>query len=622
MCGIAGKVHFDSKEISPFDLKLMSDKIAHRGPDDEGIYISPDKKIGLVNRRLAIIDLSSKGHMPLSYKNRYYITYNGECYNFKDERKKLEKLGHKFVSNTDTEVITALYDEYKEKCLDHMRGMFALAIYDTTEGVLFAARDRMGQKPFKYFFDGTTFIFASELKAILTQKEVKREPDYLAIHDYLTYGYVPTPGTGFVGIKKLPPAHYLSLNTKNNKLEIKRYWDINFDNKLELSENSWCTKIIDTLEESTRLRMISDVPLGAFLSGGVDSSAVVAAMAKFSPDPIKTFSIRFKEKRYDEGEFAEKIAKLYKTEHTELLAEPKSIEVLPTLAKDYEEPFADASAVITYMVSAMAKKHVTVVLNGDGGDENFAGYDRHLRIKRDVRVDKLGRLKTTGLGASRLVSRTSIGKRANKFLEKSLSPRAARYVSYNSYFLNKDKDTLYTDYFKSLTASANAYSTAENIFDTSGARGEDQGLYFDLTEYLPNDLLAKVDIASMAVSLEARSPLLDHHMVALAASIPYSLKVKKGETKYILKKALEQVVPKENLYRPKKGFSVPLDKWFEGDLNDYAKSKLLSKNTKTKDLFNREIIRKMLETHSEKNDFGPKLWSLLTLTLWFDSYYN
>ena len=625
MCGIAGKIHLNDKALTEPELEQMADEIAYRGPDDSGVYISTTKKVGLANRRLAIIDLSKRGHMPLAYKNRYFITYNGEIYNFQREKEQLVKKGHRFKTKTDTEVILALYDEYKTKCLSHLRGMFAFAIYDSKEKVLFAARDRMGQKPFKYYYDNSVFIFASELKAILTQSEVGGEPDFLDIHDFLTYGYVPAPNTGFVGIKKLPPAHYLVLDTKNKKLEIKRYWDIDFVNKLELSEKDWCTKIIDTLKESTRLRMISDVPLGAFLSGGVDSSGVVATMARFSKDPVKTFSIRFAEKRYDETIHARRMAKLYNTDHHELMAKPNSVDLLPKLAYLYEEPFADASTIVTSMVSSMARSYVTVVLNGDGGDENFTGYDRHLRINRDAQIDRLGKAKKFGVIGAKLASRMGLphGTQAYKFFKKSLTPLAHRYVSYNSYLRNDTKDSLYTGYFKNLTSGRNSYDFANEVFKNAGnVCGQDRGLYFDLTSYLPNDLLTKVDIASMSVSLEARSPLLDHELVELAAKIPYKLKVKSGETKYIFKKALEGIVPKENLYRPKKGFSVPLDKWFEGDLGKYARSKLLGGNSTIAKLFKKEGVKAMLDNHSETNDFGPQLWAILSLELWFECYHN
>lgn len=596
----------------------MSKAIAHRGPDDEGFFISRSKKVGLVNRRLAIIDLTKRGHQPMSYKRRYVITYNGEIYNFQSEREKLKKMGYRFHSGTDTEVILALYDQYGTGCLSHLRGMFAFAIYDQKEKVVFFARDRIGKKPLKFYFENDVLIFASELKAILTQKEVKREPDYLAIHHYLTYGYVPSPQTGFVGIEKLAPGTYMILDLKCKKLIKKRYWQPDFSEKLGLSESEWCRRILEELEEATKLRMIADVPIGAFLSGGVDSSGVVATMARLSKKPVKTFSIVFKEKRYDESIHADRIAKKYSTDHHKLQVKQTSLELLPNLVRHFEEPFSDSSSIVTYMVSQLARRYVTVILNGDGGDENFAGYDRHVRLARDVFLDKnLSFLKTIS-PLFKIVSRKTY-----KFLEKSKTPLSHRYMSYNSWLKNYDKDKIYTKLFGNLHGNKNSYDYAEEIFANCHSDDKkNQGLYFDLTSYLPEDLLVKVDIASMANSLEGRSPLLDHHMVDLACKIPYKLKVRGKEKKYILKKAFEKIVPKENLYRPKKGFSVPLDEWFSGKLNKYARSKLLAKKAKTRKIFRQNEIRRYLDTHSVEHDFGPQLWTLLTLELWMDSYFG
>lgn len=625
MCGIAGKILLNSGKVETHELKEMSEKIRHRGPDDEGIFISIDKKLGLVNRRLAIIDLTKAGHQPMPYMNRYWITYNGETYNFRKERDNLKRQGYKFVSNSDTEVILALYDKYKERCLRHLRGMFAFAIYDQKENSIFLARDRLGKKPLKYFFENGVFIFASELKAIVTQKEVKLDPDWIAINHYLTLGYTPPPYTGFTKIKKLPPAHYIFLDLKRKSLEMREYWKPDFSEKLSLSEHDWSNLILKELEEATKLRMIADVPIGAFLSGGVDSSAVVAMMAKNSNKPIKTFSIGFKEKKYSELEHARRIAKLYKTEHTELVVEPESIEALPQLVYQYEEPYSDSSAIVTYAVSKLARKYVTVALNGDGGDENFAGYDRYNLIKRDVFLDSIQPLGRPLIGP--LVKQISdltgnkLSKRIHNFLVKSESPLADRFVSYVCIFKEEEKKNLYSRNKNNLL---NTRSLVREIFEKyEGVDPRDNALYWDLVRWLPDDLLAKVDIASMAASLEARSPILDHNLVELACKIPFDLKVKGWyENKYIFKKALESLVPNENLYRKKMGFSIPLSEWFSGNLNTYAKKVLLSRKSTTRNFLNSKLIRQMLTRHSEKEDFGPKLWSLLCLELWFREFFN
>lgn len=656
MCGIAGKIYWEKGGNSQKDLFLMAKKIAYRGPDDEGIYINEEKTVGLVNLRLAIQDLSPKGHMPMSFKDKYVITFNGEIYNFGQQRKYLERDGYKFRSHSDTEVILALYDKYGVKCLEHLRGMFAFAIYDRVHQTVFLARDRIGKKPLKYFMDSNVFIFASELKAILTQKDVTAAPDFLAIHHYLTYGYTPAPLTGFEGIQKLEPGHYMILDLTKNTVSKKKYWEPDFTAKLDLSEKEWCKRIVRELEDSTKIRMIADVPVGAFLSGGVDSSAVVAMMARNSKKAVKTFTIAFKEEEYNETEYAQNIADMYKTEHVVLEANPEDVELLPQLAYQYEEPFADASAVVTYMVSKLAREYVTVILNGDGGDENFAGYDRYSRLKRDVIVDSLWWAHPfMHFAAHHIESDNPVLGKIDRFLEKAKLPLADRFVTYNSYFKNEDKEKLYSNYLTNVLTSrhagldpvsasfagmgqrqiadqvrndelTNSYSIYRDKFNSSHALDAcDQALYADLTTYLPDDLLTKVDIASMANSLEARSPLLDHQMIELACKIDFDLKVKgygkNTQYKYIFKKALEGIVPNENLYRPKKGFSIPLSKWFSGSLNKYAESVLLAKNAYTKKMFNQQEVKRMLKAHSEETDFGPQLWSLLTLELWFKAYF-
>lgn len=619
MCGIVGKAYFNKdKEIYYQEIKLMTGSIAHRGPDDEGIFISKDKRVGLGNRRLAIIDLSQKGHQPMTYLNRYTIVSNNEIYNFQEEKEKLIKKGYSFNSDCDTEVILALYAEYGKGCLNHLRGMFAFAIYDEVEKTIFLARDRIGKKPLKYFLNDTVLIFASELKAILTQTGIKKSIDYKAIQLYLTYGYTPAPLTGFDGIKKLEPGTYMFINLRNKSIEKKRYWQPTFNHKLNLSEKEWSKRILDTLEESTRLRMISDVPLGAFLSGGVDSSGVVATMAGLSTKPVKTFTISFKDKDLDESRHAARIARMYKTDHHVLDAKPQSTDLLPFLAKQYEEPFADASNVVTYMVSEMTKKYVTVALNGDGGDENFAGYpNRYMRLKRDVDYDYW-------IQNIRPVAAKLLGSfpKAKNFLEKAKLPLYQRFASYNKIFGPDELINHSVGKINELAKINNPYKIVDDCFKTfKGKDSKDAGLKFDLMYFLPDQLLTKVDIASMAVSLEARSPLLDHKIIELAGTIPFSLKVKKGESKYIFKKALEKIVPKENLYRPKVGFTIPLDRWFSGKLNAYAENILLSKKSKIDNFFNMDHVRMMIEDKNKTQDFGPRLWSLMSLELWLKAYF-
>jgi len=551
MCGITGKIYLDNRRVLVKELNLMNRAIAHRGPDDEGIYISKNRKVGLGNTRLAILDLSKRGHMPMEYMNRYVITYNGEIYNYLTEQKKLIKKGYVFKSRSDTEVILALYHEYGIKCINHLRGMFSFVIYDSQEQIIFAAVGKLGKKPLKYFWDGRSMIFASELKAILTQEEVKASPDYIAIHNYFTYGFVSSPRTGFNQIYKLQPAHYIILDLKNKSLVKERYWKADFNRKLDISEGEWVDRILSLLRESVKLRMIADVPVGAFLSGGIDSSMVVALMAQESKRRIKTFTIGFKEPAMNELRYAKKISQMYNTEHNELVVTKESIENLPWLVKQFEEPFFDPSALVTYFVSKLASEKVKVVLNGDGGDENFAGYDRFFRLRRDVFLEQGRNLILAGYPIYSLFGkRIKALARGDRFLNKLNLPLSARYASYNSIFLNNEKNDLYNSYFRDITKGINSVGLMDEFFIESEANDlADRALYADLCLYLPEDLLVKVDIASMSVSLEGRSPFLDYKFVEMAAQIPFSLKIKNGQSKYILKKAAEQLIPKDNIYR-------------------------------------------------------------------------
>lgn len=629
MCGIAGKISVTNKEISTREVETMNDAIKHRGPDDGGIYISPDRTVGLGHRRLAIIDLSPLGHQPMRYLNRYEIVFNGEIYNFQEKRAMLEQEGYTFVSHSDTEVILALYDKYGENCLDHLRGMFAFAIYDEQKRTLFAARDRVGKKPFKYFFDGQTLLFASELKAILTQPEYIREPDYEAIHHYLTFQYVPAPMTGFKGIKKLESAHFLTLDLKTKKLTKKRYWKLDYSKKLNLSENEWKKRIIDTLDESTRLRMIADVPIGAFLSGGVDSSAVVAMMARHSSRPVKTFSIGFKEEKYNELPYARMIAKKFKTDHTEFIVEPNAIDLIPMLVKQYEEPYADSSALPTYYVSKLTREHVTVALNGDGGDENFGGYGRYSVHKFALAYDKLMFLHNTlALPAATFAAKafkTTFFDRVHRFAESLSKPYNYRYVDYICYFTNRMKDELYTDDFREKMKNLDSYRIVSGRFEESGSKSKtEQAVYADFATYLPDDLMVKVDIDTMAVALEGRSPFLDHELLELTAKIPFNLKLRgKNNKKYILKEALRGIIPDEVMFRPKMGFGIPIHGWFRHELKDYTYQTLLSGKAINRGIFKKDSVKKLLDTHCTTGiDHGYRIWALITLELWFQEYFD
>lgn len=618
MCGISGRINFNKKEVTGYQLQQMTSKIRHRGPDSTGYYVSKDRSIGFGHNRLAIIDLSKKGNQPMYYQNRYVIVFNGEIYNFKEEKVKLERLGYAFNSNSDTEVILALYSAYKEKCLDHLRGMFSFVIHDSQENIIFIARDRLGKKPFKYYYNRDCFIFSSELKAILTQPEVKSVPDYVAIQKYFLYGYVPSPLTGFEGIKKLEAGYYMKIDINRNKIITKQYWSPNFEHKLNLSEAEWCNQILETLEESTKMRMIADVPIGAFLSGGVDSSAVVAMMAMSSINKVKTFTVKYQNKRWSEEKYANNIVKRYKTDHTEILAKPTDIKNLPDIAYQYEEPFSDNSALVSFMVCRDARKHVTVTLNGDGGDENFAGYpNRYMRLKRDVDFDywirTLRPAAAAGVKVLNSISSNALFKRFDNYIKKSELPLFEKFVSYNQIFPLNEIFSMAKPPLSNTLTTDNVYKYVRKTFsEFSGKDLKDAGLKFDLMYFLPDLLLTKMDIASMANSLETRSPLLDHNMIELGCKIPFNLKVKNGESKYIFKKALEKIVPKENLYRPKMGFTISLEDWFKGDLSKYFDSKVNSKKSN---------IGKFIDLNSVNLDANTKKWNLLMLELWFEKYF-
>ena len=629
MCGITGKIYLNDKTVSEQDILIMNEKILHRGPDDGGVYISPDQKVGLGHRRLSIIDLSPLGHQPMRYLDRYEIVFNGEIYNFQEKKIELEKDGYIFKSKSDTEIILALYDKFGKKCLEHLRGMFAFTIYDEQEKTVFCARDRVGKKPFKYYLDENVFIFGSELKAILTQKEYKKEPDYIAIHHYLTLQYCPAPLTGFKDLKKLEPAHYLFVDLKTKKVEKERYWKLDYSQKLNLSEDEWKKRIMQKLEEAVKLRMISDVPLGAFLSGGIDSSAIVALMSKFSKTPVKTFSIGFEEEKYNELKYAKIVAKKFKTDHKEFIVKPDAIKMLPQLVYQYEEPYADSSALPTYYVSKMTREYVTVALNGDGGDENFAGYGRYSVQKFGILYNKFIPFhKKIILPIVKFLAtlvKNTFFDRAYIFANTLSQKYNYRYINYIRYFSNELKEKIYTDNFKEKTKNIDSYKIVADKFNEAGTKDKmDQCLYADFSTYLHDDLMAKVDIDSMAVVLEGRSPFLDYEMLELTAKIPFNLKLKGlNNKKYILKETLRGLVPNEVMFRPKMGFGIPIDVWFRGKLKDFAYDTLLSEKAINRGLFKKEALKALLDEHvNTKINHAYRIWALITLELWFQEYFD
>jgi len=624
MCGICGLYNFGSGEpVGEGVLRRMMGVLRHRGPDDEGTYLSPTcPQLGLGHTRLSIIDLAS-GHQPLSNEDgSVWVVLNGEVYNFKELRADLVARGHRFSTQTDTEVIVHLYEEQGTGCLGHLRGMFAFALWDERRRRLFLARDRLGQKPLVYWSDGRRFCFASEAKALLRVPGVPRELEPEALHHYLTLAYVPSPLTMFRGIKKLPPAHFLLVGER--VAEPSRYWKPGFEREEERPEEEYAEELRETLREATRLRLRSDVPLGAFLSGGIDSSVTVALMSTLAEEPVKTFAIGSEEKAYDEVAYARLIAERYQTDHHELTVRPDCLGVLSRLIWFYGEPFADSSAIPTYYVSGLTRRFVTVALTGDAGDECFAGYPRYQAVKLAGYFDRLpGPLRW--LIASPLWQRLPSGveqksrlRRLKKLFGALALPPERRYLTWIASFTEEQKGALYQAGLASETAGLDTASLlAARFADVPERDPLTATTYVDLMTYLPDDLLVKVDIASMAHSLECRSPFLDHHVVELAARMPMSMKLRGFRSKFLLKRAFEDLLPDEILRRGKMGFAVPLSRWFRNELSDFVRDVLLGKQALERGYFQADVVTRLIEEHEENVfDHAYRLWALLWFELW------
>jgi len=627
MCGISGKLYFDSaRPVERDTLERMNAALAHRGPDDAGIYC--DGQIGLAHRRLSIIDLSPAGHQPMSNEDgTVWIVFNGEIYNFQSLRPELLSRGHRFRSNSDTEVILHLYEEHGTDCLRFLRGMFAFAIWDGPRRQLFLARDRLGKKPLCYQQDAHALRFASEAKAILQDPEVDGRPDPRSVSQYLTFGYVPSPASAFQGFRRVPPGHFLTC--REGRVEVARYWRLRRDRKAQRTEDDWCHELVARLEEAVRLRLISDVPLGAFLSGGIDSSAVVAMMSRVSSGPVRTFSIGFQEPEYDELPYARQVAERFGTEHHELVVRPDAAAILPKLAWHYDEPFGDSSAVPTYYVAQMTRQYVTVALNGDAGDESFGGYDRYVANLLAASFDRwpgselLRHFIRFGLRfLPRSGTRTSWLYRGRRFLDGLTDAPERRYARWLCHFYGDRKAELCTPEFLAASSGTDALEVLLTAYRESDAPDfGDATLGVDVGLYLPDDLLVKVDIASMAHALEARSPFLDHEFMEFAATIPFPLKIQGRVKKYILKKALTGTVPDEVLHRPKMGFGVPIDHWLRHELKDMAFDTLLSPRAISRGYFRADTVRRLLDEHvRERTSWHYLLWTLLMLELWHRTY--
>jgi asparagine synthase (glutamine-hydrolysing) len=621
MCGIAGKIDFGGP-VEQETVARMCALMEHRGPDSRGVRGAEGAAIGA--QRLAIIDVAH-GDQPVTNEDGSVIAaLNGEIYNFAELRERLVRAGHSFRSHVDTEVLAHLYEEHGERMVDQLRGMFAFAIWDTRRRQLLLARDRPGKKPLFWARRGDRVWFASEVRALFADPELRPEVEPRAIDAYLALQYVPHPLSAFRGVHKLPPATTLSISADGEREE--RYWSLDYTAKVAgigLGFDDAKERVRAAISEATRIRLMSEVPLGAFLSGGVDSSAIVACMAEHMSEPVKTFSIGFPEREFDELEYARKVAERFGTEHREFVVEPDALSIMPKLARHYGEPYADPSAIPSFYLSELTKQHVTVALNGDGGDESFAGYSRY-RANR-----LLGWLRSQAAplrAMGDLARRLPEGARDNSARARvrrlagtaGMSP-AERYLSWMTPFDDERRGRLLRPEFAASLRGSDATEGVHAAWSASRADDLlDVMLDVDVHTYLPDDLLVKIDIATMAYSVEARSPLLDHEVMELAASLPADYKLGRGGvTKHVLKEAFRADLPDDILDRPKKGFGVPLRHWFRDELRDMPREMLLDPGARTTEWLRREEVERLIDEHrDERADHSLRLWTLLQLETW------
>lgn len=627
MCGFTGVAWQDPAAAIDADvLGRMTEVLGHRGPDDQQLWFSQGTAGGpaaaLGHRRLSIIDVDNSRQPLANEDGSVVVAFNGEIYNYRELRDSLASRGHHLRTEGDTETIVHLYEEYGADCVEHLRGMFAFALWDERQQRLLLARDRMGQKPLYYRIESDRITFASELKSLLHVPGAPRELDPAVVDLYLTYQYVPHPHCILKGYAQLPPGHLAIWSAEG--LSTRAYWQPPFAEAPEqLDARDWVAELRETLTDAVRLRMRSDVPLGAFLSGGVDSTLIVGLMAGLSERPVQTFSIGFPEERFDERSFAREAADLHSTEHTELVVEPSALDILPKLIWHYDEPFSDSSAIPTMLLSELARRDVTVSLSGDGGDELFFGYDRYLAVRLAERFDRIPAplRKLLGIG-SRIpasVRQRSFLRRLKRFLSSISEPPRQRYLNWVSIFAAAQRAELYEPAFARQFAGQDAAAFLFGAYDAAGSHHDfvSQTAFADTITYLPCDILTKVDRASMSCGLEARSPLLDHHVVELAVRMPRELKQSDRAGKVILKSTFADLLPESISRRPKMGFGVPIDIWFRGELKELLHDVLLDSHATHRGWFRPAVVRQLVEEHtSGRADHAYRLWALLVLELW------
>jgi asparagine synthase (glutamine-hydrolysing) len=629
MCGICGVVGQADEQL----IKNMLARIAHRGPDDEGVYVadSSTARVGLGHRRLAIIDLSPGGHEPMpDASKQLWLTYNGEIYNFKTLRAELEALGHGFRSESDAEVVLYAYRQWGYDCLAHMNGMFAFALWDARDESLFVARDRLGIKPLYYADTPAGFAFASEIKALFAIPGVERAVDLAALDQFMTFLWTPDPKTAFRNVYKLPPAHYLVY--RDGRATVHEYWDIAFDEDNSLSEAEWVERLREQVERSVRAQMIADVPLGAFLSGGLDSSTLIALMTGAATQQVTTYTFGFKQEdlRYDiledDVKYARVVGRKFQTDYHEEFLEPQVMELLPKLVYHMDEPVADPAIITSYLICRAARQRLTVLLSGMGGDEVFAGYPRHAAVKiaeaYNLIPSFLSRPVVAALPGAKPGRFTALFRNTKKLARSAALPERERYLGFGTYFTEAEKRELYAGEMREAARDFHPYAQHQHYFDrVRDANFINQMLYIDLKTFLPCLNLTYTDKTSMAASMEVRVPLLDHELIEMAARIPARLKLKSLTGKYILKRAAEHWLPREIVYRKKAGFSAPVRAWLVRDLRDSVEDLLSESNIKRRGYFDYGMVRRLIDENlAGREDNNLKIFQLLTLELWHRAF--
>lgn len=635
MCGITGGIWTNpERAIDASQLARMTDVLQHRGPDERGLFESSYQLrppyeampgVALGHRRLSIIDLAC-GHQPLSNEDgTVWIVFNGEIYNYLDLRRRLEGSGHKFKTDSDTESIVHLYEDEGPAGFAHLNGMFAFAIWDSRQRKLVLARDRIGKKPLVYRHDRGRLIFASELKSLLELGDAPREIDPAAIDEYLTYQYVPHPNCILRGYRKLPPGCYAEY--QDDRLRVEPFWQPDFNHERRVAPLDAAEQVRELLDSSVQMRMRSDVPLGAFLSGGIDSSLIVALMQRHASQPVKTFTISFPDKEYDESGYARQVAEHLKTDHRTMQVTPDAADILPRLIWHYDEPFADSSAIPTWYVSQLTREHVTVALSGDGGDELFAGYSRYRAVALANVFDRIPPLRNAL--ASRWMQHIPASSRQKskvrqfrRFCEALSKSPERRYLDWISIFNESRRADLYNDAFLAQLPNSDPAAFLDRAWRRAGNRDPVTAASLaDVTTYLPCDLMTKVDIASMAHGLEVRAPFLDFRLVEFAASLPIRLKYRGGRGKRLLQTAFGELLPQAIWRRPKMGFGVPLEHWFRGKLRPLLRDTLLNEQAKTREFLRPEAIKQLIDEHDQRRfNHSARLWAVLVLELWMQQW--